>query len=259
MLHKTDKLLFFYENLVNWKARLSKEGSFLTDLFNKHNAVNILDCGCGIGKHVFFLRGNGFDAHGSDLNPKHIDRARELADGASDSVSFFLEDMTELPLQADSSRDAVMSLGNTLSAMGYDNVTKAFSAFFRVLKPQGVFVGQILNFGSLSQGDRTEVRSALVDGKEVVYVKTFHCESDFYLVITNVLSRETLDIIDNENPDKNWDCLVESTKMYGLKKEFIEKNLFDAGFDDIEFFGSLKGDAFDEEHSKDMVFVAKKK
>jgi ubiquinone/menaquinone biosynthesis C-methylase UbiE len=256
MLEKTDKLLFFYENLVNWKSRLAKEGTFITELFKSHNVHNILDCGCGIGKHVFFLRQNGFNAHGSDLNPLHIEKAKQLADNEPGEISFFHEDMTELPMQQDESWDGVMSLGNTLSAIGHEKVEKAFKAFCRVLKPGGIFIVQILNFAFLKVGDRTEVRSAMIKGQEVVYVKTFHCESDHYLVLTNVLSRSAQADASPESPDKKWDCMVESTKMHNLTTEFISSALEKAGFKSIKFFGSLNGEDYDKKNSRDLVFTA---
>ncbi|MCE1247852.1 MAG: class I SAM-dependent methyltransferase [Firmicutes bacterium] len=258
MLEKTDKLLFFYENLVNWNARLAKEGDFIKKIFDACGAKNILDCGCGLGKHVFFLRENGYNAHGSDLNPKHYERAKIASESLNNGAGFFLEDMTELPQQGDGSWDGVMSLGNTLSSMGKENVRKAFSAFNRVLGNEGVLIGQILNFAGMVSGDRTEVRSAVVDGKEVIYVKTFHVEDEHYLVITNVLTRIVEESDGDTDPVKKWDCMVESTKMYGLSKEFVEESLKDAGFREVRFFGSLAGNDYETTISKDLVFVAYK-
>lgn len=248
MLDKTDKLLSYYENMVNWESRLSREGPFIANILSRAGAGRVLDCGCGIGRHVIWLRKNGFDAHGSDLNPIHIEKARETARRESPGAGFFLEDMMELSGREDGSFDAVTSLGNTLSSLGREGAGRAFAAFHRVLKPGGVLIGQVLNYQSFNREDRSEVRSAIIDRAEVVYVKTFHFEEDRLLMVINVLSKE----------GEKWEAMVHSTNMYFLNREYMEDTLAKSGFGEIEIYGSLSGDPFENGKSRDLIFVGRK-
>ena len=175
MLDKTEKLLFYYENLVNWKKRLSSECPFICKILREAHVKRVLDAGCGIGKHVLYLRKEGFDAHGSDLNPLHYNRAKELALSEDPEAVFFHEDMTALENQGDESYDAVLTLGNTLSSIGFEGVTKVLAAFHRVLKPGGIIMGQVLNYDSFNREDFSDVRSAFIEGKEIINITIKKC------------------------------------------------------------------------------------
>lgn len=249
MLDKTEKLLFYYENLVNWKKRLSSEGPFICKMLKEAKAKKVLDAGCGIGKHVLYLRKEGFDAFGADLNPLHFNRAKELACNEDPQAVFFHEDMKTLENQGDETYDAVLTLGNTISSMGFEGAARVFATFHRVLKPGGMMMGQVLNYDSFNGEDFSDVRSAFIEGKEIINIKTFHFEEDHVLVLLNAVTKS----------DEKWESLVSATKMYQLGTEFVEKTLAGLGFENIRFYGSLKGDPFVAGTSKDMVFVAGKK
>ena len=249
MLDKTEKLLFYYENLVNWKKRLSSEGPFICKILKEADAKKVLDAGCGIGKHVLYLRKEGFDAHGADLNPLHFNRAKELACNEDPEAVFFHEDMKTLENQGNETYDAVLTLGNTISSMGFEGAAQVFATFYRVLKPGGMMMGQVLNYDSFNREDFSDVRSAFIEGKEIINIKTFHFEEDHVLVLLNAVTKT----------DEKWESMVSATKMYQLGTEFVEKTLAELGFENIRFYGSLKGDPFVAGTSKDMVFVAVKK
>ncbi len=249
MLDKTEKLLFYYENLVNWKKRLSSEGPFICNILKEAHAKKVLDAGCGIGKHVLYFRKEGFDAYGADLNPLHYNRAKELAAIEGPEVMFFHEDMKTLENQGNETYDAVLTLGNTLSSIGFEGVPQVFASFHRVLKSGGMIMGQVLNYDSFDGEDFSDVRSAFIEGREIINIKTFHFEEDHILVLLNAVTKT----------DDKWESMVSTTKMYQLGTVFTEKTLAGLGFENIRFYGSLKGDPFEADHSKDMVFVAVKK
>ena len=248
MLNKNERFLFYFNNMVNWDARLSKEIPFLVERFKSVDADKILDVACGIGRHIMALSLHGFDAHGADLEPLHIKQAQEQALKEAPRAKFFIDDMTTLENVGNNSFEGLMTVGNTLTSLGKEGVKKSFSAFYRILKPGGIFIGHILNYNSFKKEDRSDVRCKVINGVEYMNIKTFHFEEDYVLIVTNLLEKE----------GEKWVPLVVASKMFPLEKEFIEETLKHNGFKNIKFFGSLKGEPFDYTKSKDMVFAAEK-
>lgn len=250
MLDTTEILLLYYDKMVDWDKRLSLEGGFITEKLNNARAKKVLDCGCGTGNHVFYLNRQGFDAYGSDLNPLHIKEAQSKSHLNNIKENrFYLEDMTALPLQNNNSYDALLTLGNTLCSLGLSKVRDAFGAFSRVLKPNGLLLGQVLNYESFNRQDKSDVRTALHEDVRSVFVKTFHFEEDHVLMVVNLLIEK----------DGIWSAEVHTNKMYYLTTEFLTLALKDSGFDHIKFYGSLKGGPFDPQKSKDIVWTAVKR
>jgi len=248
VLENNKKLLYYYEHLVDWNTRLSLEGPFLLGTLRQSGAKKVLDCGCGLGKHVIFLRKNGFDADGIDVNPLHVIRAKEIAHDENIPANFFLMDAEDLTSENTDGYDAVIMLGNTLSSFKDKKIKKVFNNYFKILKPGGIFIGQVLNYNSFKKTDRTETRWAEAGRKTVISLKTFHFEPDHVLMILNYL----------ENDGSGWATTLDTAVMYYLDTGKIQSMLKTAGFLDITFFGSFKGDPFNKNLSRDIIFTAKK-
>ena len=59
--------------------------------------AELLDAGCGTGRHAAELARRGYVVHGIDLSPELIDVARQAIDGRRVSVSFAIDDIRSLP------------------------------------------------------------------------------------------------------------------------------------------------------------------
>jgi SAM-dependent methyltransferase len=244
-------LLKYYENMVDWKKRLESEGSFLVDTLRNTGVRRVLDCGCGTGRHVIYLRKQGFEADGCDYNPYHVERAVELAEEEGSDAEFFQADMENLSGVRVGEYDAIMSLGNTLSSFGKEKASNTLKNFGRLLNRGGIVIGQVLNYNSFKKTDHTETRWAGSAGSvegETIFLKTFHFEPDHVVMIVNLLEK---------TPD-GWRNHLDSTDMHYLEKDFFEQELRNAGFVNVNFYGGLTGDIFDYTKSKDLVFTAEK-
>lgn len=60
------------------EERFAKEAEHLISNFEPHVDDLILDYGCGIGKHVIWLRGKGYNVIGYDISEHYISKAKEL-------------------------------------------------------------------------------------------------------------------------------------------------------------------------------------
>jgi glycine/sarcosine N-methyltransferase len=241
-------LLKYYENMVNWDKRFENEGAFLMKTLKDAGAKRILDCGCGVGRHVIYLSKHGFSAEGCDYNPYHVKRASELAQKEGVKTKFFQADMENLSGVRVGEYDAILTLGNTLTSFGKEKAANTIKCFGKLLKTGGIVIGQVLNYNSFEKTDRTEIRWTEPGENETIFLKTFHFEPEHVVMVVNLLER---------TPD-GWNNHPDTTNMYYLEKEFLEESLKDAGFTAVKFYGGLTGEEFDREKSRDLVFTAVK-
>lgn len=106
----------------------------------------------------------------------------------------------------------------------------------------------VLNYSYFGGEDFTDLRLAVIDGNEMIFLKTFHFEKDHVSMIMNVL----------EKVGKNWKCTLNSGRMNYLDRGFFEKTLKKAGFKNINYYGALDGSSFYGDKSKDLVVTARK-
>lgn len=247
MFQHPTRMVFYYNNLVDWEKRLKLEGPFLIEQLRTNKAKKIMDCGCGIGKHTVYLRKNGFAADGCDLNPLHVEESAKQAKEEHINANFYVEDVTTLKSIIENEYDAYLLIGNFLAALGKESARKALSRIHSLLPRGGVVIGQLLNFESFDKQDKTDVRTTMPDGEEVIYLKTFHFEKDHLSVILNVLRKD----------GEKWYNTLDSTNMYFLNKAFFDETFKKIGYSQVNYYGKLDGRPL-ENSSRDLVFVAVK-
>jgi ubiquinone/menaquinone biosynthesis C-methylase UbiE len=117
-----------YNQLVEVPAMLSLIG----DVKRKR----LLDAGCGYGYYSILLVKKGAVVTGVDISEKMIELAKNNASKASVECQFLVCDMQDLSMFASSTFDIVIS---SIVVGNLDDIEKAFSEVFRVLRPNGVF------------------------------------------------------------------------------------------------------------------------
>jgi len=96
----------------------------------------VLDTGCGYGYYSILLAEKGAIVTGIDISEKMVKLSEDNANKASVHCQFFVCDMQDLSMFASNTFDMVISS----VVVGYvDDLGKAFSEVFRVLKHNGVF------------------------------------------------------------------------------------------------------------------------
>lgn len=99
---------------------------------------SILDLGCGVGRHVIYLGGLGFQMAGTDISPTGV-KVTETA-AASQNIPFDgrVADMTTIPWP-DATFDAALST-STIHHHLRAGIVQALAEVWRVLKPGGLFL-----------------------------------------------------------------------------------------------------------------------
>ncbi len=130
----------------------------------------VLDAGCGSGRNLRYLLGQGFDVHGVDRDPDRVSGTRAMAASvapASDPGRFQVAPVEALPFD-DASFDFVISSA-VLHFAGDEAQFEAMVAeMWRVLAPEGVLFARLASDIGLEDrvvplGDR---RFRIPDGTE---------------------------------------------------------------------------------------------
>ena len=133
-------------------------------LLKSRGARNLLDLGCGVGRHACFLAGAGFEVQAMDASTAGLDYATRQARELGLAVTFGDGLMTELPY-ADASFDYVLSFNVIYHGDG-SVVARAVSEIHRVLKPGGLFHGTLLSKRNSNYGLGNEIapNTFVIDG-----------------------------------------------------------------------------------------------
>lgn len=242
-------MLRYYLQAVDWPSRLAREIPFISGQMVSRGARRVLDCGCGIGRHVAALAAMGFLAEGVDSNPGHVEEARQAASGQPRAV-FHEGDITDLQCLNEGTMDALLCLGNTLSALEGSSLTLALSAFRRVLKRGGFLLVHVLNGESMGDKPRVDVRGVESEAEDIVFIKTLHPEGEFVRLTLHVVGKPKGGGADA------WSGDLESARLRRLTGTSLRGVLEGVGFHDVNVFGSLSGKEFQPSESADLVCTA---
>ena len=125
----------------------------LTDRVFDGHARNVLDVGCGAGRHAAAFAAQGMQAVGIDLSPNSIQSARAVY-GESDHLRFIHGDMRSLEDHVEGeSFDVVSSL---FTSMGYfeadADLARTIAGVAWALRSNGLFIFDFLNPEQVAHG-----------------------------------------------------------------------------------------------------------
>ncbi len=113
------------------------EVDFLVSLLNGEQEFNILDLGCGTGRHALELSRRGFQVTGLDLSSDLIDQARTKARQENLPVKFLEEDARTISFEEDY-QSVIMLCEGGFSLMETDQMDRMILRnTYRALKPGG--------------------------------------------------------------------------------------------------------------------------
>jgi len=230
-----------YEKL--YSNRDFSEAEVVADLIEKELPVSkyseILDLGCGRGRHSITLAKRGYKVIGIDLSKKAIEKAKVEANKERlKNVEFIVRDMRN---PAPRLFDAIVNLFTTF---GYfiddqENENIIYSAA-KMLKSDGILFLDYLN--------PTYVESSLIPSESGVY-------EDLYYQITRKIEQnmvyKTIQF-SGQSIDEPV-SYTERVKLYDL--DWFAGVFQKYGFKLIETYGSYKGDPF-ESDSERMIMMA---
>lgn len=125
------------EDIIRFCARLIQKRLTHDKVEVKRKVENVLDLGCGNGRHAMYFAREGFTAAGIDISETAIEWAKDWASREGLTIDFRVGDISRLPF-ADQSFDAIVSHG-VLDHIPMQQARSAMVEAARVLGPNGLF------------------------------------------------------------------------------------------------------------------------
>ncbi|MFH0970282.1 MAG: class I SAM-dependent methyltransferase [Candidatus Diapherotrites archaeon] len=150
-LNKEKEVEVFYDQLstkyeVEHSKRVCDEilEYFLLKFLPKKTKLKIMDAGGGVGRFSFPLAKNGNEIVLTDISEGMLSEARRIATkNKLQNITFLKESIIDMRNQKNNSFDVVLVMNAILDYCG--NHKQALKEIFRILKPNGVLIGNVNN------------------------------------------------------------------------------------------------------------------
>lgn len=224
-----------YENEVFAQGTLG-ECDFIEKELNYNKALNILDVGCGTGRHAIELSKRGYTVTGIDLSESLLKKAREKAEKQHLEIEFLRQDARNLPFE-DRFDAAIMLCEGAFPLMETDEMNyEILKNVSKTLKAKAKLIFTTLN-GLFplchSINDFHETGTDAKEGNAVYHSTHF----DFLTFRDYNITK----VEDDSGNIKELQC----NERYYIPPE-ISRLLENLGFTKIDFFGAKLG-AFSRE------------
>lgn len=221
----------------------NKEVQKMVDWLKLPQHSQVLDIGCGMGRHALALADFGFSVTGIDLSEILLEEARSH-DGAH-TVEWVQGDMRELPFQA-GKFDATFNL---FTSFGYfsleeDNV-KVLQHIRRVLRGNGSFLIDFLN--------PVYVEQHLVPNSERLDEETGILIEEVRSITGGWVQKEIT--LTSPNPQDKPRQYLEQVKLY--QRDWFERHLAESGLHLEQVYGHYDGSSYDESVSPRMIMTGR--
>ena len=142
---KVKQTKYSFENPEVWiptpEESAKKEIPMLINLFKKFGKVkNVLDVGCGMGRHAYLLSKEGYVCEGVEPHPKMIEYAKQ----SYPSVTYKVNGMQGINYK--NQFDAVVCIGSIIVFnKSNEEAMKTFKNFYNALKKDGILILETSN------------------------------------------------------------------------------------------------------------------
>lgn len=229
-----------WDQLIDWDARATGEGSFFIDTLKERGAKQILDVAAGTGFHSVRLLQAGFDVISADGSEEMLTKAFENARNRGQFLNTVCADWRWLNRDVHGEFDAIICLGNSFTHLFSErDRRKALAEFYAMLKHDGILILDQRNY------------DAILDCG-------YDCTHQYYYCGDNVVAEpayvdEGLARFRYSFPDKSEYYL----NMFPLRKEYMINLMEQVGFQTVETFGDFQ-ETFKDEEPDFFIHVAEK-
>ncbi len=220
---------------------------FFRLLLDKYRIKSVLDCACGTGNDLILLQSLGAQVVGSDVSEAMLSEARNNLDSNQIDLPLSKADFRELPQNFDKRFDAVLCLTTSLpQVMAEKEIIKALKSMRSVLESDGVLV--------LSQGLTDKQFNA-----RLRFVPVINSPDFSKIMVIDYYEKEwEVHVLDLIHVEDESDFKVTSFRYPILLKDDYNRLLQEAGFSEVEFYGSFGCEIYDKKESDQLVMIAHK-
>lgn len=243
-----DDLTDVYEAMIDWPARLEREGPFYRRLVETLGVRRVLDAACGTGRHAAMLHSWGLAVEAADVSPRMLDRAR-ASFGQPQGLQWRLRGFDQ-PIAAAEPFDLVLCVGNSLGlAPDREGIGPIVANLLAAVRPGGALVVQVLNLWRLADGPSVwqKCKRAELAGREALIVKGLHRAAD----------RGFVDLLVIDPAAQPPRLQADTAAFWGLEGEELAAMARQAGAVEVRLYGGYQEQPYDREKSVDLVMVAR--
>jgi tellurite methyltransferase len=177
----------------------------------RRKTVNVLDLGCGVGRHALFLASQGFKVFATDASPNGLTVTEKVAREAGYQIDVRPSLMTSLPYP-DNFFDYIVAW-NVIYHGTPDIVMRSIGEIRRVLRTGGLFQGTLLSkrdayYGKGRQIDRNTF--ILETDDEEKSHPHFYCSAEELLLLFRDFELISLHLCEQKRQGSfHWNCVLE--------------------------------------------------
>ncbi|HUQ54810.1 class I SAM-dependent methyltransferase [Lentzea sp.] len=202
-----------------WRTRLGRSGwvaphPWVTDTIHRlrdRGVRDVLDLGCGVGRHTFLLAEEGFAVHAIDRSPTAVEFVRGEAADRRVALAADVADITSLPCPT-GAFDFVLAF-NVVYHADEDVLARVLEEVRRVLRPGGLYQATMLSKRNAQYGRGVEVAANTFVQPRAADDKVHpHLYADAADLVRLHQGFRLLDAFDAEQGEAgsyHWHCLFE--------------------------------------------------
>lgn len=263
-----------YDELVDWNARLTREGPFFRRLFEEHGVRSVADVGAGSARHSILYRSWGLDVTAIDPSPQMLELARENAARLGSDVRIVEGGFGDVTRIVGEPVDAITCTGNALPHVrSMPGLREALGDFASALVPGGLLVLHYLNherlvkkrirtmspvFRETPVGEKFFIRllDSTPSGDAILF--------DFVTLVRDASVRETPHTIESwpktleDDPSGGWSVRSRRSLHLAIPAGLIVTELEHAGFGEVQLLGDHQGRPLDVDADESLIIVARR-
>lgn len=192
----------------------------------------LLDIGCATGNKTVLASEHVAKVEAFDLDEEMIERAKQAH--SRDNIHYTVADMLELARVFSGRRfDAILCLGNTLVHALPPATGHLLRAVAGLLSEEGCYIVQILNYDRIV---REQIKALpVIDAKHVRFIRNYEWKNEEMHFVTALEIKASGQILHND------------IVLYPLLQQELTDLLHQAGFANIQYYGSYQGAPWQED------------
>lgn len=240
-----------YDHFVNWQERLKNEVPFLTDLLLRTRVHTVLDMAGATGQHAIALAKAGFAVSLADISPEMVHQAECNAVEAGITLPSYTAGFGQLSIFR-ATYDALLCLGNSVAhILDPDSLVRAISDMAVVVNRGGVLIWQLRNFERV-----LNLQERFMGPQAWHSAEHEHLFIRFYDFIPPQVRFNLIHL--QRQGDGGWQQSIEQTVLHPWVLAELGQVFTVNGWENLRYYGNLRGDLYQPETSSDLVIVAMK-
>lgn len=229
-----------WDELIDWDARATSEGSFFIDELKKRGKQRILDVATGTGFHSIRLVEEGFEVHSADGSPEMLARAFNNGTRRGHILRTVQADWRWLNRDVHTKYDAIICLGNSFTHLFKErDRRKALAEFYAALRHDGILILDHRNYDQMLDEGFSDSHTFYYCG-ENVKAEPEHID-------------EGLARFRYEFPDES----IFHLNMYPLRKNYVSRLMHEVGFQRVTSFADFQ-ETYRREDPDFFIHIAEK-